>query len=45
VLFVGLANLAVFAYGLCLWFADGRPLRFSAAEARGTSGALPEMAN
>lgn len=43
VLFVGGANLLVFAYGLRLWLAEGRPLRFRAGEAR--PGALPEMAH
>lgn len=45
VIFVGLTNLAVFAFGMRLWFAEGRPLRFNAAEAKGSSGALPEMAH
>lgn len=37
VLFVGLANLAVFAFGLRLWLADGRPLRYQPGQARGAS--------
>jgi MFS family permease len=43
VLFVGGANLLVFACGLRLWLAEGRPLRYRAGEAR--HGALPEMAH
>lgn len=45
VLFVGGANLLVFAFGLRLWLAEGRPLRFAPGEARPGSGALPEMAH
>ncbi len=45
VLFVGMANLAVFAYGLRLWLADGRPLRFNAGEAARGGSPLPEMAH
>ncbi len=31
VIFVGLANLVVFAFAIALWLADGRPLRFDPA--------------
>lgn len=42
VLFVGLINLCVFAFGFWLWLADGRPLRFDPSEAKG-GGAAFEM--
>jgi MFS family permease len=45
VLFVGGANLVVFAYGLWLWFADGRPLRFDAREAARHGGGVVEVAH
>lgn len=45
VLFVGAGNLVVFAYGLWLWIADGRPTRFEAAEAKSGAAPLAEMAH
>lgn len=45
VLFVGFANLAVFAYGVVLWFADGRPWRYDAREATRHGSAGVEMAH
>lgn len=45
VLFVGIANMAVFAFGLRLWLADGRPVRYDASEKAGSSAAAIEMAH
>lgn len=45
VLFVGLANIAVFAFGLRLWLADGRPVWFDATEKPGSSAAALDMAH
>jgi MFS family permease len=44
-LFVGMANLAIFVFGLRLWLADGRPVRFDASEVKGSSRAALELAH
>lgn len=45
VLFVGLANLAVFSYGVRLWIADGRPVRYDPTGAKKPGAAALEMAH
>jgi MFS family permease len=45
VIFVGLVNLAVFAYGLSIWLAEGRPVRYSSTANGAGAGSLPDMAH